>query len=81
MYNYAFVRNYGQERAETVKRKSAFFHLGMALRWTDKDKERRHQGSGFPHIPLAEQCRQQTNPKSADSASGKAEGVLLWCLC
>lgn len=58
MYNYAFVQSCGQERAETVKRKSAFFHLGTASRWMDKDKERRHQGSGFPHIPLTEQYRE-----------------------
>lgn len=51
MYNYAFVQSRGRERAETVKRKSAFFHLGTAARWTDKDEEGRHQGLRFPSHP------------------------------
>lgn len=36
IYNYAIVQISGQERAETVKRKSALLHLGMVSRWMDK---------------------------------------------
>lgn len=40
----------------------------------DKDKGRRHQGSGFPPIPLAEQCRNKQIPNLLTLPQGGQEG-------